>query len=48
MNCHYKKCENKAIGRLSPDLDIEGLGFCKEHEEQVKYEYYQLISGNKD
>ena len=33
MNCI--KCGAKASRTYSPDLDIKGIGMCKEHEEEI-------------
>lgn len=41
------KCNKKAIGRLSPDLDINGIGFCKKHEWEVKMAYFALMQGDE-
>lgn len=41
MKC--SKCDKYATGRLSPDLDIKGVGFCDEHEAEVKMEMLVLI-----
>ena len=30
------KCGVPATKRYSPDLDIEGIGMCDEHEQEVK------------
>ena len=40
-------CSKKAIGRFSPDLDINGIGFCKKHKEQVTLGYMALLQGDK-
>jgi hypothetical protein len=29
------KCGSEATKRYSPDLDIQGIGMCAEHEEEV-------------
>ena len=29
-------CKEKAEGRFTTDLDIEGIGFCKKHQELIK------------
>ena len=34
MNCI--KCGKPATKRYSPDLDIEGIGMCDDHEEEIK------------
>ena len=30
------KCGAPATKRFSPDLDINGIGMCNEHEEEIK------------
>ena len=42
------KCGKKGIGRLSPDLDIDGIGFCEKHKEDVMLGYYALLKGDKE
>jgi hypothetical protein len=47
MKCRI--CGKKAIYKYSPDLDIDGLGACKKHKEDVFMAYYILISkGEKE
>jgi|FLOH01.1.fsa_nt_gi hypothetical protein len=46
MKCY--KCDKKAIGRLSPDLDIKGIPFCKEHKEFIMMAYMVLITEGED
>jgi len=41
MKCEI--CREEAIGALSPDLDIDGLGFCKKDAEDMRTAYYILI-----
>lgn len=42
-------CGKKAAFRYSPDLDIQGVGACKKHNEDVRLAYVMLItSGEKD
>jgi uncharacterized phage protein (TIGR01671 family) len=36
------KCGKKAIGRMTPDMDLEGLGFCKAHKLDVVMAYISL------
>ena len=39
MNCSYKGgCSKKAITRYSPDIDIQGVGACKEHRVHVHFD----------
>jgi len=42
---HYpcRVCGKKAIACLRPDMDLQGLCYCKKHEAQVKYEYFDII-----
>jgi len=35
-------CDSAATGRLSVDLDIDGLGFCDTHKDDV-YTYYLFL-----
>lgn len=44
MKCHL--CNKKAIGRLSPDMDLKGFGFCKEHKYKMTTNYMMLFSEN--
>lgn len=44
MKCHL--CNKKAIGRLSPDMDLKGVGFCKEHKYEMMTNYIMLFSEN--
>lgn len=37
MMCAHKDCKKKAVVRYSPDLDIRGVGACKEHKVHVHY-----------
>ena len=46
MKCSI--CNKQATGRYSPDLDINGIGFCKEHEESVQIAYYLLINEGEE
>lgn len=41
MRC--AKCGKKAVGRLSPDLDVKGLGFCRKDKEEVQDAYMILV-----
>ena len=41
-------CKNKATKRFSPDLDIQGIGACNKHLEQVQLAYIALLQGDKD
>jgi hypothetical protein len=36
-------CDKQAVGCLSPDLDIVGLCYCKEHQIDVMQEYMMII-----
>jgi hypothetical protein len=44
MNCYI--CNKKAIGRLSPDLDINGIGYCLKHKTILHGAYIALMNGN--
>jgi hypothetical protein len=41
-------CDNPAIAAIRPDLDLTGIGYCKEHEDQVKLGYLLMLQGEKD
>lgn len=41
-------CGKKAVHRFSPDLDIEGLGSCNEHVEDVQMAYMMLMQGEHE
>jgi hypothetical protein len=43
----YRVCEicgKKALFLFSPDLDIQGLGACKKHKEDMQLAYIILLS----
>jgi hypothetical protein len=42
MKCEL--CEEEAIYRFSPDLDIDGLGGCYKHKKSVEIAYYILLN----
>ena len=42
------KCGKKATKRYSPDLDIEGIGVCDEHEQEVQLDIMLVSMGEKD
>ena len=48
----YKTCEicsKKAIYRLTPDLDIQGLGACEKHKQDMQIAYIILTTeGEKE
>lgn len=47
MKCEI--CNEEAVYRFSPDLDIDGLGGCEKHKESVQVAYYILINiGEKE
>lgn len=46
MNCVV--CNAKATKRFSPDLDIQGIGSCAKHLDQVQIAYIALLQGDKD
>lgn len=41
-------CGKKAWKSFSPDLDIQGIGTCKKHIEQVRLAYLCLLQGGED
>ena len=41
-------CGKEATARLSPDLDIDGLGVCGEHEEIVRLAYIILVTSGEE
>lgn len=40
-------CGLKATKRFSPDLDIQGIGACKKHIEDVRLAYVMLLQGDE-
>jgi hypothetical protein len=47
MKCEI--CGETAVMQLSPDLDVDGLGSCEKHKEQVRTAYMILMYlGEKD
>ena len=42
MKCEL--CEEEAVYRFSPDLDIDGLGSCGKHKKEVGIAYYILLN----
>ena len=46
MNCEI--CGDAATYRMSPDLDIRGLGACELHREIVKQAYLILMTMGQD
>ena len=46
MKCLAYNCKRKVIGRLSPDLDINGLCYCLKHKTVVTMAYFCLINGD--
>ena len=47
FSCVVNNCKEKLLGRLSPDMDIQGIGFCKKHKTIVAGAYITLINGNE-
>ena len=45
MNCII--CGKKAVRRFSPDMDIQGIGTCKKHLEDVMLAFFALCQGDK-
>lgn len=41
-------CDKQAIGCFSPDLDVRGICFCKEHQEEVFTVYGILMQGTPE
>lgn len=41
------KCGAEALNRWSPDLDIKGIGFCDEHQEEVMDDILVASLGNE-
>lgn len=39
-------CNDPAVGSFKIDLDIQGIGFCKEHESLVQCGFFFLLQGN--
>ena len=47
MKCEI--CGEEAVYRLSPDLDIDGLGACEEHKQDMQLAYTILLQyGEKE
>jgi len=40
------KCGKPATRRISPDLDIDGIGACDEHIDEIRLDIYLAISTN--
>ena len=45
MKCEI--CGKKAVYRFSPDLDIQGLGACRKHKEDMWLAYLLLLQEGK-
>ncbi len=45
MKCQI--CGKKAKHSLSPDIDVQGLGACEEHLEDMRLAYIVLITQGK-
>lgn len=41
-------CGKKAMGKFSPDLDVNGIGFCKKDKQQVMIGYIVLLQGDEE
>ena len=41
-------CDEPAASRFSPDLDIQGVGTCHTHFDQVQLAYMFLLNGHED
>jgi len=46
MKCEV--CQEEAFVRFSPDLDIDGLGACEKHKDDVDMAYIILITSGKE
>ena len=40
-------CKKKAKWRYSPDLDIQGIGACSKHKQDVYTYYYVLLTNDE-
>ena len=36
-------CDKEATGRISPDMDLQGVGYCDQHQDGVMLAYIALI-----
>jgi hypothetical protein len=41
-------CDKEAIKAIRPDIDLKGIGYCQEHETDVKLAYCLMLNGEKD
>lgn len=48
MICVINNCKNTATKRFSPDMDIQGIGVCDKHIEDVRLAYIALMQGDED
>ena len=46
MKCEI--CKEEAIFRFSPDLDINGLGSCEKHKQDMQIAYLILLTGGEE
>ena len=37
------KCGAEATARFSPDMDIEGIGACAEHKEEIRNDLFYAV-----
>lgn len=42
MKCEV--CNKKATGHIKVDVDISGIGYCKEHEKEVSSGFFILVT----
>jgi len=40
-------CQKNAIARFSPDIDIQGIAFCRSHKDIVTLAYMLLMQGDR-
>lgn len=43
MQC--SACHKEAIGVIRPDLDLKGVGYCKEHKRDVEIGLLMMLEG---
>lgn len=48
MICTITNCKQEATTRFSPDMDIQGIGACETHVEDVRLAYVALMQGDED
>ncbi len=45
--CSYHECKKEAVGRVTIDLDIRGLCYCKEHKQNIMQSVLWFILGEE-